>query len=93
MLDLCTCVCSTNLQDLACAVLGNLFCDPEEAGTGAEKAGQGAELDLLDGSAANKLLVGLSYRTLGCTSSCRVCMCVVLAGVCGDVQQLLVQVQ
>lgn len=47
----------TTLQDLACAVLGNLFCDPE-ASAGAELAGQAAEFSLLGGSAADKLLVG-----------------------------------
>eukprot|EP00903_Cladosiphon_okamuranus_P014876 g13775.t1 len=48
---------SAVLQDLACAVLGNLLCDPEAA-AGEETARRTAELNLLDGSSADKLLSG-----------------------------------
>lgn len=50
----------TPLQDLACAVLGNLFCDPEAA---ADRGGRAANFDLLDDGAAHKLLVSVQTCT------------------------------
>ena len=70
----CALACSTflSLQDLACAVLGNLLCDPEAAAR-AETAGEAAGLDLLDGSAADKLLVGFVSHCCCCCCCCCCC--------------------
>lgn len=53
-----------SLQDLACAVMGNLLCDPDMTEKAEPAEEQLAEFDLAEGRAADKLLVGYTQNPM-----------------------------